>query len=400
MTELLPSVSLDQIYAPRTAVLLKTLVSSMRWVANYDEFRIEALTGSLLTTLGSMPIVCHANTVSAAIRQFYARCGVRFAGRILEYRAYDEAVEQARELQRCGYRLAYAYPPLPEVVAECELIMPVSLPDRMNDKRYIDDYCRQEDLPPHLLLRKDDLRRLVDVFPGQSVFVKLCHPGVSGGGADVFHCTDARQRKSIGHWLATRPGDWSMLRVEAEVSLMSCWCINVAIGDYGVRYLGAATQLFDQPARQSGSRIDPDDQPSAQTIRIALDIAARAREEGFLGVAGFDIGESPEGRAYVFDLNFRSAACTEQVLMHDSAVTRIGARVSQSWSVRLGCPIGEALKRLKTYGVSGRFVPLRLYDRTDHPADMTRVNGMVLGHDCAEVEALSAELDKMFSDLT
>lgn len=378
---------------------LKTRQSTMRWVSNYDEFRIDAVTGSVLSMAGNMPVVCHENTVTGSIRQVFALSGAPMARETLSYRTDDEAVQRVMELARRGCRIAYSYPPSPELAARCELVLPVTLYDWLNDKSNIDRLCDPAWLPPHTYLSRDRVDRIADVLTGTAVFVKVCHPGVSGGGTDVRYCPDDESRVRLFEWLEQRPDGWTGLRVEEEVELRDCWCINLAVTADGVRYLGSATQLFAAPARQSGSLIDPQRQPSAETLRVAADIAERGRQAGFVGVCGLDIGEAPAGRPCVFDLNFRLASCTEQVLFHDAVTTRVGARVSQSWASVLSCQIEDVLERIEPLVGTGQFVPFRLYDRSRREGDRSRVGGLVVGDDPDETSALANSLSERLADL-
>jgi hypothetical protein len=57
LPRLYPSMSLADIFPPRTALSLKTLASTMRWVEHYDDFRVDAVTGSVLSMRGTLQVV-------------------------------------------------------------------------------------------------------------------------------------------------------------------------------------------------------------------------------------------------------------------------------------------------------------------------------------------------------
>jgi hypothetical protein len=66
--------------------------------------------------------------------------------------------------------------------------------------------------------------------------------------------------------------------------------VSLSIDEAGVRYLGAAEQLFSSPARQSGSMIDDDDPFPKEGVKVAITVGENARTMGFRGPAGMDIG--------------------------------------------------------------------------------------------------------------
>lgn len=397
---LAPIAALDEIFPPKTVLAPRTEADRMRWI-NFGKRQLDHLTGSAVSVLGGMPLICHRNTLTAEIRDFFALAGLQLDGEFLTYASASEAFHLARECKERGLRLAYFYPP-PETAANDEdLVVPRALYDWLNDKTRIDELCVGRYLPRHRHLFPAELDQIADFMPGQAIYMKVCHPGASGGGADVKFCPSPGSRLRAIDWLNARPSGWTGIRLEAAVDVRESWCLNLAIdGPAGVRFLGAAAQLFSSPASQSGSRIDAVSQPSASTIEIAMEIAGRAANLGFVGIAGFDIGETEAGEPYVFDLNFRLAACSPQVLLHEPATRRIGGKISQSWSHAFKGPLAPALASLEELTRSGRFVPLRLYDSTLADDDDSRINGMLVASTVDEIEALSKILSDAMSRST
>lgn len=397
---LAPSATFAELFPPRTVFAPRTQLQRMRWL-HFEEHQLDHITGNCVSVLGDMPVICHRNTLTQEIRAFYEMAGIRLNGRYLTYASADEAIGLAKECRAQGLRLGYYYPPPDEIAGDDDIVVPQALYDWLNDKASIDSLCETAHLPRHRFFAPAELGQLVDHLPQQAVYVKLCHPGVSGGGADVRFCPDQASRLDALEWIAARPLGWSAVRVEAALDIRVSWCLNFGIGGAeGVRYLGAATQLFSAPAVQSGSLIDPQSLPSTATVRLGMEIGVRAQKLGYHGVAGFDIGETADGKSYVFDLNFRPAACTPQVLMHAAAAGRIGAKISQSWSRVVPGPLMPALRLLETFARNGQFVPLRLYDSTLAAGDVSRINGMLLASSLDEIEDLQRILETTLTGLT
>jgi hypothetical protein len=241
--------------------------------------------------------------------------------------------------------------------------------------------------------------QLHDFLPRQKVFIKACYPGASGAGKDVIFCPDAESRAAALEWFVSRMNGLSGIRIEAAVEVGGCWCLNLAVLESTVRYLGAATQLFSEPAKQCGSRIDPDDLPPDPVVAIALAIAERARSMGYRGIAGFDIGVTSVGQPFVFDLNFRIASSTPQVLLHEAAVGRVNARISQSLNNMVKGELAPALKRLIGFSRCGKFLPTRLYEATPTTGGRSIITGMVVASTVDEVESIIAGIQAALRDL-
>lgn len=378
-----------EIFPQGTVMFPRTTVEKMRWVG-FSQYRLDGITGTPVSTLGDMPLICHCNTLIPEIREFFNLAGVRLDGRYLVYESEAEAIALAEECYEHGQRITYYYPPHDEIAGDQNLVVTESMYNWLNDKANIDNLCSMKHLPHHRYFLPDELVGILDFLPGQPIYAKICHPGVSGGGADVYYSPNQSSRGELMDWMLTRPAGWSSIRVEEHISVLESWCLNFSIRPDGVSYLGAAIQLFEKPAMQCGSLIDPLLQPSETTIAIATEVAERAGKMGYIGFAGFDVGEDVNGRACVFDLNFRPAACTSQVLIHASATERIGCSMSLSWRKMFQGSIVPVMKALEKFVCSGQFVPLSLYETTKVPGDLSRIQGMLIAHNRDEIYELES----------
>lgn len=391
MTPLPPFATFDALYPPDTVFAPRTTLDRIRWV--YEEaYRPDTATGYTMALMGEMPLICHRAAATPVALDFFRACGVRIPAHLDTYDTEGEFVARARTRLQRGQRLAYVYPPPAALEQEAGLLLPLPLYNWLNDKANLAALVAPEFRPEHQFFPLAGLSGLLTALPGRPVYIKACHPGASGAGSDVRYCPDAASRQAALAWLGARADGLSGVLVEEAVAVGTCWCMNLAVLDAEVRYLGAASQLFSAPASQSGSRIDPDDLPPDRLVAATLAIGERARGLGFRGVAGFDIGMAPDGRPCVFDLNFRIAASTPLVMLHEPATRRVGARVSQSWHAMVGGPLEPALDALAGHAESGRFVPFRLHEASALTGDRCLVTGMVVADSAAAVERLATDL--------
>ena len=299
-----------------------------------------------------------------------------------------------------GERLAYFYPPLSELDSDQNLLVSTSLYGRLNDKGRMAEFVDPDYLPNRYMVPIGDLDRVVSLVPDKPVFIKASLEGASGSGRDVFYSSDKTSWQVAISWFIERKGDLNGIVVEDAIDVQTCWCMGVSILDSGCRYLGAAIQIFDEPARQIGSRIDPDNMAPEHAIDISLAIANRAHKEGYRGIAGFDVGIDNNGHLFVFDLNFRLNACTSQLMIHTSAAERIGARISQTWCTQCDCALTIVLVHLQPFVEKGLFVPTRLFDRNTYLESrpnveaLTLVNGIIFANSIGEIQSIEASMNE------
>jgi hypothetical protein len=108
------------------------------------------------------------------------------------------------------------------------------------------------------------------------------------------------------------------------------------------------------------------------------------------------VGPIDRSAPFIFDLNFRMVSSTVQLLLHQSAVERIDARVTESWHRLTHGPLAPALAAIEPLGRSGRFVPCRLWEANPHSRGRSMITGFLVAD---SVEALALTRDAMVSAL-
>lgn len=400
----LATLTLADLYPEQVAFAPRTTVEAIKWVFD-DPIRIDAITGSTISVMGNMPLICHRAVATEPALEFIHLAGLKPPSVLLTYGTADEAIALSRQRIKLGERLAYVYPPMDKLDSPQNLLVPTSLYGRLNDKGRMTEYVEHAYLPHRFVVPANDLDQIIRSAPDHPVFIKASLEGASGAGYDVRYSPDNTSWQSAISWFQERRGDLNGVVVEDAIDVKTCWCMGVSILDSGCRYLGSAIQTFDKPAKQNGNRVDPDNMAPEQAVQVALAIADRAHDEGYRGIAGFDIGIDKKGEFFVFDLNFRLNACTCQLLLHDSATQRIGARISESWSAQCDCALTQVLERLRPFVEKGLFVPTRLFDRDTYleaspgAEAVSLVNGIIFADTIGKIHGIEASMKQSLGDL-
>lgn len=391
-----PSFTLAQLFPENTFMFSKSTSEIMRWVG-YSDFDLDGITARPIVLAGSMPLICHSNAVMPEIIDFYSLAGINIDENYSIYESEKELISLAKQWNADGKKLTYYFPPPKNFFVEDVLLVSEDFYNWLNDKSNINHLCEIRYLPRNAFFTKKNLFEISDFFCNQPIYAKLCHPGVSGGGFDVFYLKNKSQVSMFMEWLSTRPSDWTSVRVEEAIEVRSSWCLNFFISPSEVTYLGAATQIFKSPASQTGSLIDLDDQPSEVTIEIGKDIAKSAGLMGYTGIAGFDISEDFNGKTYVFDLNFRPAACTSQILFHDAATKRLNCSLSISWRKNMMTSLIPVMKKLEQFVSSGQMVPLSVFERVSESTP-SQIQGMIIAKNREEAHRLESEINQSLAE--
>ncbi len=389
MTCLMPSVAVDRLFPPLTAFMARTDLTQTR-LLGYRKINLDAVTTVAAGLLNGRPTVRHRSGVTGLIMQTYARAGLRVAEDIRPYDTRDQAESAADALIARGYRLLGAYPHPAGRYAHSALLVPPALWHRLNAKDHLPDIVPPENLMSRQTIPLASLADRNFEFP---VWLKAAGSQPTGWGFAVRYCPD---RKTLMNAIAdfrAMPGVTHVI-AEADAQTEHCWCASIVVDDMGTTYAGFAEQEFASPGHQSGSVINPENPFPSGGQRLAVAVGEAARKQGFRGIAGLDIGMTPEGRFVVFDPNFRLNASTAQALFHGAATARVGLPVSRSFHALTDLPCATAIDRVLPALDAGWFIPTRLLDGALLPAALGKsyVTGFVLGHDPADAQVRSAQL--------
>ena len=357
-----------------------------------EAWRMESITGTMLTCLGRIPALCHRNAATDAALEFFRLAGIEPPSSLETYASDDEATKLASRLAARGLRFATIYPQIESIRALGACLVTPELYGWLNDKTNLEFLCPAPYLPRREIYSRTAAARLKGSGLDYPFYAKGAVAGANGSGNDVRHCTNDEEFRAALAWFAGATS-YSALIVEEEIPFTATWCLNFAILDESIQWIGAAEQLFAKPGDQSGNRIDPACQPPAQAVDVGYDICAAAQAKGYRGIAGFDMCVDAEGGIYFFDLNFRMAACTCLILLNRALDDRTGVAVT--CNITVPGPLSDALARVEDLARAKRFVPTRLYDGSactlgEAPSVVT---GFVRGHDRDAAQALVQEME-------
>ncbi|MEZ5945819.1 MAG: hypothetical protein R3C13_12520 [Hyphomonas sp.] len=336
--------------------------------------------------------VRHKGCATSETLGMIARSGIEVAEDMRTFSTPEEAYRHARSLVREGHKLAWPYPPRKGRYPEAANYVSPRLWRKLNSKRNLPLIVPSEYLADRSIISMD-----TESIPDIPVpcYIKSGGDMPTGMGYAVRYCESRDEVRAAWDFFKSLDGVDEII-VEEAVSVRGCWCVSLSIEETGVRYLGAAEQLFSSPARQIGNIIDDDDPFPMEGVKAAIEIGENAKTMGFRGPAGMDIGVSEDGRIVVFDPNFRPQGSTQQTLFHPAAAKRGRFRASRSLNVNSGLNISDAERALRRHIDSGRLVIYRAIDGREMPSvpDASVVTGFVMGEDREDANRWHATITK------
>jgi len=331
----------------------------------------------LMGLLGKRSSVRHRSGVSDEALGVMDRAGLAFEEDVRVYETGRQAERHADKLIEEGKKLFWIYPLAEGRFPQSAHLVPPDLWRWLNAKQHLDQLVAGENMSNREIFTIDQL--FASGFK-KPVYLKAGGDLATGWGYAVRYCHDRASWLEAVQWFGSLDGVETVI-VEDVIAVRSCWCAAIVVEQNKTSFAGAAEQVFTSPGQQSGSIIDPQNLLPAAGVQLAIDVGEAARDKGFIGMAGLDIGLATDGRFIVFDPNFRFNASSSQVLFHGSAAQRSGLSASHSFHVTTPLQLSDLVQRLHGPIDDGWFVPTRLIDGKLLPAAKGKsvCTGFVLG---------------------
>lgn len=361
-----PRWTLSEVYGHDT--VLNPLPSFDRpgYLSRMGTERLTMFSAAKLSVAGGIPVICNTGVISDRTRTLYRTLGYEWPEAILEFDSPRSYQRLLKTLESGDQPVAFQYPHGPEEFDSARYWVDRDLLVDLNNKGNLARWVPPEHVPQRDVLPLAELTPDHPLARELPVVVKAATHEPTGSGAAVCACRTPEELESIQ---ADFFVEGETIVVESFIRMEQNLCVQFITTSEGqIRYLGTAEQVVDEQMDYHGNWLDADGSYPRLTIEVGREIMGRAVEEGYRGVAGFDMAVCPDGRVYVFDLNFRFNGSTIPLLFLDSVADRLNRRLMRTRQFLLEGPFGHTMSVVSEAFDRGTLLPtglLRL-DPSDH----------------------------------
>lgn len=183
----------------------------------------------------------------------------------------------------------------------------------LNNKARIPEWTNGKFLPKRKVVKIEQFENEIKNWE----FPFVIKPGddlPTAGGYGVMICYhDADLQKAITR-IKEATAETNSLIIEQKIEEKANYCVQFAYSEsLGIQYLGAATQLTDKYGFYNGNE-NTTNVPE-HVIEAGRQIMENGVNQGFFGVAGFDLLVDEDDNVYAIDLNFRQNGSTSMLLL-------------------------------------------------------------------------------------
>ncbi|KFL42525.1 hypothetical protein CH76_11985 [Lysinibacillus sp. BF-4] len=304
-----PKFTLRDIYGDNVLYTPRTPFSDNPWVVN-DAHQLDALT-SREVLFADVPVVVHSATQTEQAKALFKLAGLTPSDNVLTY----ETEEQYHaHLQGSDTPVVCQYLHEPNQIPRDRYWMDAEKFNELNCKSYIDQLIDAKYVPKRFTVKLADATATIASMT-LPIVLKPGGDDPTSGGYGVMICRTNEQVTEALRQLRKATTDTvvveQLLAVKANFS-----CQYVYNETLGIQYLGASEQLTDDEGHYQGNVMVRD--VPKRVIEVGKHIMECGVDEGFVGVAGFDLIVTETGDIQAIDLNFRQNGSTAMLMFKDS----------------------------------------------------------------------------------
>ncbi len=384
-------------HMPENAVFMgKVLPPWRRWQA-IAPLRLNEMASNSRFSSPCGRVIIHRAAVNAEMGMLFDWAGLTDRTTPLIYETDEECLAIARRESAAGASILANHLSPAGNIDGVNWLNAAALIARFNNKARLDDWAPAAHIPPRTIAPPREAFKAI--LTQQKPFVLKAATGMTnGGGSAVRICASAEEGEAALASFLETDSDLAEVVIEERQLFKATWCANLAIVETAVHYLGGAMQAMTETFQHTGNFYGAGCAPPQALEDLALEIGEKARAAGYRGIAGMDAGLTEDGRVLVYDLNFRTNACTQQLLLHDSASARIGAATSRGLRAEFSIPLGEVVSKIEDLVKSGRFLPLSAFDYGLYGGEKTQggaLYGVAFGNSMEDCQSLADKLQQL-----
>ncbi|OCA87723.1 hypothetical protein A8F94_07675 [Bacillus sp. FJAT-27225] len=385
-----PNVTLADIYGPEFILNPRTSYSGFGWVPtdnhDFDDFR----TGAPLSIVGEMPMVANERVVTEESLKLMRLAGITEPSNLYVYNDENSIKSLINNCVEEGKKqvINQIYPP--EEIPEKGYWIKPDLLSYLNNKASLSELVPEGHYPRRIAVKPTERERVKMEWKLPFV-LKTATDLPNGGGIDVALCQTEEDVNQA--WEAFKESE--QIVVEELVNIEKNYCVQFARTHEGeIICLGAAEQITTDDGNHSGNWLSDCEAAPDDVMAVGEKIMENAAKLDYVGVGGFDILTTTDGRIVCIDLNFRLNASTPALLLKDSILssTKKEYLLYRTWQIETDWE--DFYGTCQSMIENRELFPLSIYKPEDNQNARPRISAILAGDTKEEIIAIEEYLDR------
>lgn len=308
-----PILTLRDLYGAGVIYTSRPSYASNPWLA-LEEHQCNFSTGRELIIAGQTPVIVHEASVTNKLTSLLNAVGIETPTNILKFKdqtTYEQLIKKsAHEYNKKVY---FQYAHESNVLENVYYALDKNILMALNNKSRLPEWTGYKYLPKREIVKVENFEESICSWE----FPFVLKPGgdlPTSGGYGVMICHNNKDLIKAKQAISKASHMTNTLIIEQKIEAVTNYSVQYAYTkEEGIRYLGATEQLTDQHGYYKGNH-NSQDVPNA-VIQAGKEIMEIGTENGYFGIAGFDLLLDINNNIYAIDLNFRQNGSTSMLVL-------------------------------------------------------------------------------------
>ncbi|MGX7419861.1 ATP-grasp domain-containing protein [Carnobacterium gallinarum] len=348
----------------------------------------DMITGREFAIMGNQSIICSENVNQNDALELLKYAGLSIPKEIYRYKNPEEYHELLSTCAESNQTLIMQYPHKKSRLNYSTYHVSPEIILDLSDKTTLEKLVSLQHIPPREIITYDSLKELSFTKP---IVIKNGDGTPTAGGYGVYICMNAVDLAEAILFFDKSP----QVIIETYIHPEENFCVQFACSPSGeISYLGTTAQLILQGIHK-GNILGTVVEVNSAIVTEGISIMKKAFEQGFHGIAGFDVIISND-QFYFIDLNFRLNASTAPLLLMPFISQTYSKDNAQLSSFAFQHDYPKMLEELHKLVDSQTFIPLSIWNPE---AYSTETSSSVIGLTLFNTEAERIENSERLAEL-
>lgn len=351
-----PNLTLSDLYDKDVVYTSRPSYISNPWLKP-DEHQSNFLTGRELLIANQLPVIVHEASATDKLHKLFQVIGKDVPNSTYTFnnqQSYENLIKQLAHKE--NKKIYFQYIHDETILNQQYYALDKTLFVALNNKARIPEWTNGKFLPKRKVVKIEQFENEIKNWE----FPFVIKPGddlPTAGGYGVMICYhDADLQKAITR-IKEATAETNSLIIEQKIEEKANYCVQFAYSEsLGIQYLGAATQLTDKYGFYNGNE-NTTNVPE-HVIEAGRQIMENGVNQGFFGVAGFDLLVDEDDNVYAIDLNFRQNGSISMLLL----ANELNSGYQKFYSYHSKGDNTHFFNTILKYVKEGSLYPLSYYD--------------------------------------
>ncbi|MCD8787442.1 L-aspartate--L-methionine ligase LdmS [Staphylococcus gallinarum] len=308
-----PILTLSSLYGPNVIYTARPSYESNPWLS-IEEHQANFSTGRELIIADQMPVIVHEASVTNKLIELLNSANINPTLNVLKFRdrqTYEKILEKST--YQDNKKIFFQYPHHSSIVNDTHYVVNKDTLLKLNNKSFLSELTGGKYLPKREIMKINNFEQAISKWD----FPFVLKPGgdsPTSGGYGVMICYNSEDLTKAKEKLFKTTDITDTVIIEQKIEEKYNFSVQYACSsEKGIIYLGATEQLTDNYGYYKGNHNAPN--VPLKVIQAGKEIMQIGLQNGYVGIAGFDLLVDKHNDIYAIDLNFRQNGSTSMLLL-------------------------------------------------------------------------------------